>query len=404
LGLGLKIGLDWSRQLKKLVPVLFGWRKHATNTVKAPETGRVLAMLIAIGTGGVAVVKLIKESHRMQRSPFQLAKNFSAFGTAAALLLLAILGCRSTSGPKTPSWAKAKVLSDNEDHPSKVISDGSYVFYVTGGTVASLNEGTNNIKRISLDDGSVSILVKGGKLIPDETLAADEKFLYWSDGGNIMRVPKTGGESEKLVPGAPKPDEMVMDDENIYWLIWGGEGSPPQPLMVAAKKGGPPKELTPRYLGTSGIAIDRDSVYWMTGDGIKKISKTGGSVTDVYHNSSKSPSLGLRMDADNFYFCQMNSSGQSALMKLSKRTGEVSQLAPSINHTMDFAIDDANVYYFAFVPNTGSFGPDALRKVPKAGGESVALDQGDSAWIRSLSVDTKQIYFGNISRIFAIAK
>ena len=110
------------------------------------------------------------------------------------------------------------------------------------------------------------------------------------------------------------------------------------------------------------------------------------------------------MDADNFYFCQMAGNGYSSLMKLSKKTNEATQLAPSINHTMDFVIDDANVYYFAFVPNTGSFGPDALRKVSKAGGESVAMDQGDSAWIRSLSVDSKQIYFANISKVYALPK
>ena len=317
---------------------------------------------------------------------------------------MVILACRSTNQPASPSWTKAKVLSGHEDHPSKIISDGSFVYYVTGGTVASMNEGTNNIKRLSLRDGSVSVLVKGGQLIPEETLALDDKFLYWSDGGNIYRISKDGGNSEKIIPGAPKPDEMVMDDENIYWVIWGGEGSPPQPLMFVPKKGGTPKELTPKYQGTSGIAIDKDSVYWMTGDGIKKISKTGGSVTDVYHNPSKMPSLGLRMDADNFYFCQMAGNGYSSLMKLSKKTGEATQLAPSINHTMDFVIDDRDVYYFAFVPNTGSFGPDALRKVPKAGGESVALDQGDSAWIRSLSVDSKQIYFANISKVYALTK
>lgn len=169
-------------------------------------------------------------------------RNPSTFILAVALLLLAILGCRSITQPK-PSWTKAKKLSENEDHPSKIISDGNSVFYVTGGTVASMNEGTNNIKRIFLKDGSVSVLVKGGKLIPDSTLAVDEKFLYWSDGGNIMRVPKEGGESEKIIAGAPKPDEMVLDDENIYWLIWGGEGSPPLPVMFAPKKGGEAKKL-----------------------------------------------------------------------------------------------------------------------------------------------------------------
>ena len=229
-------------------------------------------------------------------------KPLSALVIALVVSLLAILGCRSTKLPDPPSWTKAKVLSDKEDHPSKIITDGDAVYYVTGGTVASMNEGTNNIKRISLRDGSVSVLVKGGKLIPEETLATDDKFLYWSDGGNLYRISKGGGESEKIIAGAARPDEMVMDDQNIYWVMWGGEGSPPQPLMFAPKKGGDPKELTPGYLGTSGIAIDKDFVYWMGGDGIKKIRKTGGEVTDVYHNTSKSPSLGLRMDADNFYF------------------------------------------------------------------------------------------------------
>jgi sugar lactone lactonase YvrE len=327
-------------------------------------------------------------------------------GLALSLLFLAILGCRSITQPK-PSWTKAKVLSDKEDHPSKIVSDGQAVFYVTGGTVASQHEGTNNIKRISLKDGTVTVLVKGGERIPDSTLAVDDKFLYWSDGANIMRVAKDageGGESEKIIAGAPKPDEMVMDDENIYWLIWGGEGSPPLPVMFAPKKGGEAKKLTPAYLGTSGISIDKDFVYWMTGDGIRKVSKKGGEVTEVYRNSSKSPSLGLMQDADNFYFMQMNSNGYSALMKLTKKSGEVNQLAPSINHTLDFIIDDANVYYYDYVPHTGSFGPDALRKVPKAGGESIELDQGNSAWAKYLAVDSKQIYFTDISKVYALAK
>lgn len=334
--------------------------------------------------------------------------NLSVVILAVGLLLLALLGCRSTrSNP--PSWTKAKKLAEKEDHPSKIISDGNYVFYVTGGTVASMNEGTNNIKRISLKDGSVSVLVKGGKLIPDSTLAVDEKFLYWSDGGNIMRVPKEGGESEKIIAGAPKPDEMVLDDENIYWLIWGGEGSPPLPVMFAPKKGGEAKRLTPAYPGTSGISIDHDFVYWMTGDGIKKIpkpsgDKPGGDVVEVYHNSSKSPSLGLAQDADNFYFMQMNSNGHSALMKLAQKSGEVTQLAPSINHVFEFIIDDTDVYYFDEIPGTGSFGPIASKKVPKAGGDPVTLDQGQAGWVKYLAVDSKQIYFTDISHVYALSK
>ena len=157
---------------------------------------------------------------------------------ALGLLVFAIAGCRGTKTTTSASWSRAKVLADKEDHPSKIVTDGDAVYYVTGGTVASQHEGTNNIKKISLKDGSVSVLVKGGELIPDPTLAIDDKYLYWSDGGNIYRVAKSGGTSEKIIPNAPQPDEIVMDDENIYWLIWGGEGSPPQPLMIASKKSG----------------------------------------------------------------------------------------------------------------------------------------------------------------------
>jgi hypothetical protein len=302
------------------------------------------------------------------------------------------------------SWTKAKVLADKEDHPSKIVTDGEAVYFVTGGTVASQHEGTNNIKKISLKDGSVGIFVRGGEIIPDTTLAIDDKYVYWSDGGNILRVPKAGGSSEKIIPKAPKPDEIVMDGENIYWLIWGGEGSPPQPLMVAPKQGGEAKPLTPKYAGTSGIAEDENFVYWMTGDGIKEIRKIGGEVIAISHDSSPSPSLGLRMDEDNFYFCQMASNGQSSLMRLSRKTGELSQLAPSINHTMEFVIDDRNVYYFDNVRGQGSFGPVALMKVPRSGGTPVEIDRGNAGWINHLAVDSKQIYFTDISKVYAIAK
>ncbi len=323
---------------------------------------------------------------------------------ALALLLSSLLGCRSTNSSKPPSWTKAKVLSDKEDHPSKIVSDGQSVFFVTGGTVASMNERTNNIKKISLKDGSVTVLVKGGQQIPSAALAVDDKFLYWSDGGNIFKVPKEGGPSEKIIPGAPNPDQMLVDDENIYWLPWAGEGSPPKPLMIAPKKGGEAKQLTRPQPPTSGLVIDGDFVYWMTGSGIQKISKTGGEITEVYHNPSKSPSLGLAQDADNFYYAQMNDKGRSALMKFARKTGEVTQLAPSINHVFEFSTDNANVYYFDEIPGTGSFGPIALKKVPKTGGTPVTLDSGEGGWVKYLAVDLTNVYFTDISRVYALSK
>ncbi len=321
-----------------------------------------------------------------------------------ALLVLAILGCRSTKLSNPPSWAKAKVLSDKEDHPSKIVADGEAVYFVTGGTVASMNEGTNNIRRISLSDGAVTVLVKGGKQIPEATLAVDDKYVYWSDGGNIYRVPKMGGASEKIIPNAPQPDELAMDDDNIYWLVWTGEGSPPQPIMYAPKRGGEVKHLTPPQPPTTGLCLDGGFLYFMTGAGLMKIAKAGGEVISVWHNPARQPSLGLQQDADSFYFCQMNARGHSALMKLNKKSGEVTQLAPSINHTMEFLLSGENVYYFDEVPGTGSFGPIALRRVSTRGGEPSELDQGEGGWMKYLAADAKQIYFTDISKVYVLPK
>jgi sugar lactone lactonase YvrE len=330
-------------------------------------------------------------------------RTLSALVLALTLLLLAIFGCRSTTQPK-PSWTKAKVLADNEDHPSKIISDGHYLFYVTGGTVASKNEDTNNIKRIDLKSGTIAVLVKGGARIPNAALAVDEKFLYWSDGANILRVPKEGGDSEIIVPGAPNPDELLLDNDNIYWLIWSGEGSPPEPVMFAPRKGGAAKQLTEPQMGTSGLSLDKDFVYWMTASGIKRVPRNGGEMTEVYHNSSGSPSLGLAQDADNLYFCQMNNNGHSALMKLPKHGGAVIQLAAAINHTQQFVVDEANVYYFADFEDMGSFPPVALMRVPKSGGDPVTIDQGSAGWVNYLAVDGAQVYFTDISKVYAVGK
>jgi hypothetical protein len=321
------------------------------------------------------------------------------------LLLACILGCKSTA--PAPSWTKTKLLAQNEDHPSKIIADGSFVYFVTGaGTIAAKNEGTNNIKRISLKDGSVSVLVKGGEHFPSDALAVDDKFLYWSDGGTILRVQKDGGASEAVVSDAPgSPAEMVVDNQNIYWLIWtGGEKPNPVPVMFAPKRGGAAKQLAPPQTGANGICLDGDSVYWTTPGGIKKAPKTGGEATFVYENPTEWPTIGLVCDAENFYYAQMDESGHSTLMKLSKRGGAPTQIGLAINHTFEFVVDDANIYYFDNEPGGGMIGTVALLRTAKNGRETVILDHGQAGWVRFLAVDKTQVYFTDIANVYALTK
>ena len=99
----------------------------------------------------------------------------------------------------------------------------------------------------------------------------------------------------------------------------------------------------------------------------------------------------------------MNSKGHSALMKLSKKGGAPTQIAPSINHTFEFVADDASIYYFDD-EGGGMNAPVALRRVSKNGGESMILDHGQAGWVRFITVDKSQVYFTDIANVYALTK
>ena len=65
---------------------------------------------------------------------------------------------------------------------------------------------------------------------------------------------------------------------------------------------------------------------------------------------------------------------------------------------------DDGVYYFDNEPGGGMIGTVALRKVSKNGGESVILDHGQPGWVKYLAVDETQVYFTDISNVYALEK
>jgi hypothetical protein len=293
-------------------------------------------------------------------------------------LLAVVLGCAET--PKPPEWQKAQVLAEKLDHPSAITADDTSIYYVTGGTVASLREGTSGVWKMPLAGGAPTQLFKGVQkdertaILPDTfVLATDEKYVYWSSG-SIWRTPKDGGESEKITTGMPT--KMVLDESKIYWKNFAGENSPPAPIYWVAKTGGEGKALT-EPLVAQGIAVDKDFLYWAVWDGIYKMPKNGGEKSKVYSAPEKRQLRGFIVAHDNFYFIQ--DEGRNALMKLSKKGGEPVKLASEINHAHPFYADETHIY---FIKNEGSFGT-SLNKVASSGGEIVQLDSG---YLRSFTV------------------
>lgn len=317
-------------------------------------------------------------------------------GIMAFSLIFAVLGCSET--PKEPGWQKARVLAEKLDSPSAITTDGEFVYFVTGGTVASLNAGTSGVWKLLIAGGEPTQLFKGFRenensaTLPDTwVLETDEKYLYWASG-YIWRTPKDGGESEKITIGTPT--KMVLDDGTIYWQNFVGEKMPPVPLHSAPKKGGESKSVTAPLIAT-GLAIDKDFLYWTQPEGIYRMPKTGGEPMNIYAPQGKQTVRGLAADAEFFYFTE--GQGIYDLMKLSKNGGTPIRLAPQVNTAHRFHLDDTHIY---FITNYQTFG-SALNKVAKSGGEVVQIDTG---YLRSFAVGKDKIFVTDGSKVYALEK
>lgn len=307
-----------------------------------------------------------------------------------------ILGCAEAE--KKPQWQKAQVFAENLDHPAAIATDENFIYFVTGGTVASLNEGTSGVWKMPLAGGQAIQLFKGvlinerKAILPDTfVLATDENYVYWSSG-TIWRTPKNGGESQEITGGLPT--KLALDEDKIYWQNFIGEGGPPSPIYSVAKNGGEAKALTEPLIA-SGIVVDKEFVYWSQSDGIYKSEKNGGEKLKFYSAPEKQNISGLIADKENFYFTQGD--GENTLFKISKQGGEAVKIAPGINHVHKFYADETHIY---FVLNETSFST-SLNKIAKNGGEITKLDSG---YIASFTVGKDKVLVTDISKIYALEK
>lgn len=317
--------------------------------------------------------------------------------SALSILLAALLGCKQTV--KEPTWTRSKIIASRLDHPSAMTVDDKFIYFVTGGTVASMNAGTNNVMKMPVEGGEPSVIYKGGeKYLPDFfVMINDDRFVYWIAGSSLFRLPKAGGEAEIFSDKFGAAVEMVQDGENFYSKNFAGENSPPVPIYVTNKQSRETKPFTPARQGANGLCIDDEFLYWVESAGIFKMPKKGGEVSKIYSPPNGLRVTGLKMDAENFYFAQADSKG--ALMKVSKKGGEAIQLAPSINTVKEFELDENNIY---FVDNGNYSGPDYyLCKVSKNGGEVVRLDGG---YLNQFTVGKNHIYFNDVVTIYSIPK
>ena len=323
-------------------------------------------------------------------------------------LLTMLFGCGEMAKPAA-DWTKAKKIAGREQklsHISGMVVDDKFAYATIGGTVADQNEGTNGLRKIALDSGAVTILDDGVKNSPQSEkggIAADEKYVYWNAGGNIMRIAKDGGKPEAIVSeNVGIGVDLAIDNEKVYWTnhYYYSANNPakPSPIYMVSKQGGKAEIFADRQQNPGNIVADEKFIYWRTATGIFKQTKSGGQPQVVYQLTDKEGVDVMSQDAENLYF-GFRGAGESrwAIRKVSKNGGEPQTLVKDFA-LKPFIVDEANVYFF----DNDKSPQNALCKISKNGGDVARLDTGYANGV--IANGKTLVYFVSSDDIYSFTK
>jgi len=331
-----------------------------------------------------------------------------SFLIASAVLVTLVLGCGGAIS-SAPDWAKSKKIAGKEQkfsHISGLMVDDKFAYVSVGGNLADQQAGLSGIRKVSLEDGAVTVIDDGKINLPQSDyggMAVDDKYFYWNSGGKISRCAKDGTTIETIATeNVGIGLDLVVDNEKVYWANHGyyspGQPSVAKPIFSVAKGGGKAEVFAADQMVPRSLVVDEKFVYWHTASALVKQAKSGGGVQEVYKVSDKEGLDQMSQDADNLYF-GYRPAGDSrwALRKVAKSGGEPVTLVKQYS-LKPVVIDDANIYFF----DEETMNKDAICRVPKNGGDVSRLDTGYSSGV--IAQNKGAIFFAALDDILSIQK
>lgn len=149
--------------------------------------------------------------------------------------------------------------------------------------------------------------------------------------------------------------------------------------------------LTKNLHGSSALAIDKSSVYWIDeSDGdLQRIPKRGGVTMDLYSGTGVAfqPGASIAVDATDVFWTSATIAGGSksnTLSRQDKNGGKPTVVASSPLSTLQcVVVDDSDIYWVQ---------GNAIMKAAKNGGPAVGIAGGQTG-ADCVSVDDKRVYW-----------
>jgi hypothetical protein len=206
----------------------------------------------------------------------------------------------------TPDGGVSTLVQDNFSAGSVVTDNDS--LYVAGAGLGTV------LKATPPSTSPVSLSFAGSLSI--RALAVDATYLYAAvedlttlpGNGAIVRMPKSGGATERLLTLAGFPDDLVVDDKAFYWIDQPPVGTFGNTRVVRADLDGQNEIALVDASNNGGsvgdIALGPDYLYFLS-EGLARVPKAGGPVEMIVSELS-APAL-LQVSGadvvwvDNFY-------------------------------------------------------------------------------------------------------
>lgn len=112
------------------------------------------------------------------------------------------------------SAGEASVLAEGQADPRDLEVDEQAVYWVDFHTQG--NDGA--IRSVPKDGGPVTTVALGQQMIGTK-IAIDDQYVYFV-AGELLRVPKSGGTPNLLVPDLYNVQGIAVDDVGVYWSRW----------------------------------------------------------------------------------------------------------------------------------------------------------------------------------------